>query len=181
MAKEKNNIYFLNDQTICVHGIAGAFELADDWQKANESTQFRTWAMEGIPDEGMDGALIEIQPGGRTPVQFVRSETTFWEVPYSGKLTLLLVSPKGELEMHHFDSNQEEASYMYVAQQGWTMCWLAHRHQDSPTHIIECEIPGFKSADLPTVPFGVNEFDGNPLPREFWAVIQAHHGGVIKI
>ncbi|HUS59828.1 MAG TPA: hypothetical protein VMX76_00360 [Nevskiaceae bacterium] len=141
------------------YGVEGVYSLA--------------WKLKDVDETVMDGALITIESGCRTLIQHVVSETTFCEVPQTGILTFLAVDPEGNLHIHHFDSQEEDASsYMMEVKKGWTMCWFASKNQIIPAHVLELREPGFKTSELATVEFGVAEFNGHPIPPKLWETIK---------
>ena len=156
---------------IMAKGYAGEIKSAPNWDVLTPDVRFRTWEFKEIDGNKKDGALIEIKPGGRTPVQHIESNTVFCEVPQTGKLTFLSVSPKGELFIETFDSEIDDTSYMMELGKGWTMCWVANPDQKDPAEVLEFEEPGFKSAKLPTVQEGATEINGHPLPQSLWKTI----------
>ena len=124
-----------------------------------------------MPEEQMDGAEILIEPGYRTPVQYVGSEHIFNEIRQSGRLIFLTVDPDGNFSRYVLDEDNA-GSYMFVMEKGWTMCWIASKNQQKSAEVLEFEEPGFASAELVTVEYGATEINGQPIPSEFWHAIK---------
>ena len=142
-----------------------------DWEQVTDGVRCRTWKFKDIDESICDGALVEIQPGRRTPVQYVKSDTTFCEVPLSGKLLFLSLSPAGKMSIEKFDSQENKGSIMFEMKKGSIMCWHAPENQRYPAEFLEFEEPGFKVSELPTVKSGAKEIDGHPIPPVFWAAV----------
>ena len=179
-----------NTQRIRGHSIPQQFTFNDSpinliprggWEKlvpgqANPGVEFITFTLEGVDPAIADGAKIRIPAGTRTLVQCNKSETEFSEVPQSGRLLFLSVSPKGEFFMDYFETAERDNSKLKGRiRQGWMMCWYALKGQ-SDSFVLEYEKPGFSSAELPTVETGANSFNGIPIP-EFWATVKALDNG----
>ena len=164
-SKIETTVRFVDGRTkVTVKGYVGEIESAPDWQQINSDVRRKTWKFKEIDNSLKDGALIEIKPGGRTPVQHIESDTVFSEVPQKGKLTFLSVDPEGNLYVEPFDSKIDDTRYMMELGKGWTTCWIADSNQEDPAEVLEFEEPGFKTARLPTVQNGATEINGHPLP-----------------
>jgi hypothetical protein len=129
-----------------------------------------------------DGAKVKIPPGKHTPIQFVGSETTFSEVPISGKLLFLCVSSKGELSMRYFQvSEHDNSAFQGFIAQGSIMCWYACLNQPD-AYVLEHEEPGFSSSDLQNIQeTDIDNYNGTPIPREFWIAFHALEEGQEKV
>ena len=144
----------------------------DEWEEVVPGVRCKTWKFKDVNAELKDGALIEIQPGVRTPVQYVETdEAVFNEVPQKGELIFVSVNPKGELSAYRIKSSEDSSSYMMEVKKGWVMCWYACKDQ-SPCEVLEYEEPGFSQIKLPTVDTGVNKIGDTPIPDEFWKLIE---------
>lgn len=130
--------------------------------------RWRTITYEGIEGENEDGALIELEPGARTPVELVATDTVFLEAPIQGQLTLLSLDPAGNIYVDSFDQSQDQASYAIVMEKGWIFCWFADKDQTDPAQVLETEKPKFKEGDLPIVSYKAAVFNGYPIPEKFW-------------
>lgn len=142
-----------------------------------EGVRFRTWKFKEVNEEEVDGALVEIQPGRRTPVQFVESDHIFSENFQKGKFLIIYVDSEGDLSVYKYDSSIEEVSFALCAKQGEIMCLYACKDNQQPAEVIECETPGFKTASLRTVEFGSTEIGGRLIPPELWRVIKSLDSG----
>ena len=170
--KVERQVDFVGRRSVRTPDYTGAIDYAPRWAKVVDGVRCRTWRFKEIDESLRDGALIQIQPAFRTPVQHVRSETTFCEVPLKGKLIFLSVDPQGNMFIDSFNSDADPTSYMMEIKKGWTMCWYAMSMQEEPAEVLEYEDPGFKTADLPTVDFGANNIDGHTIPESFWMTIK---------
>ena len=83
-AKVERTVDFINsDRTqVRANSYAGEVMYMPQWDDVAPGVRCRTWSFKDIDESVCDGALIEIQPGRRTPVQHVVSDTTFCEVPF---------------------------------------------------------------------------------------------------
>lgn len=152
---------------------------AGSWTQLEEveGVRFRTWKFKDVDEEEVDGALVEIQPGKRTPVQFVESDHVFSENFQKGKFLVIYVDSEGDLSVYKYDSSLEEVSFSLWAKQGEIMCLYACKDNQQPAEVVECETPGFKSANLRTVEFGSTEIGGRLIPPELWKVIKCLDSG----
>lgn len=174
MGRLESTISVLNNgDTLDFNQSVGNLLYEDKWTDLPHQTKFMKWQMENVDPDKFDGAVIEIQPGGRTPVQYVQKDITFWEVPVQGKVTALLVNPNGQFEMHHIDPANDNPNSMIEVKQGTTMCFLSHRNQPGPVVIYECEMPAFTDDCLVTVPDNSPEFDGHHIPNVFWTMVNS--------
>jgi hypothetical protein len=157
--------------------------------------RFRAVEFAGIDPSEEDGAFVVIQGGHRTSVQGVASETTFSEVPLEGRLVFLSVNPYGVFNTHYFDiDGNEDSPHMMQVTQGWLMSWYACKDQHralanndfeeflrevglfnhpSYARVLEHEVPGFSESSLPTIEANTENFNGTPIPPEFWSTIYA--------
>lgn len=135
--------------------------------------RFRTWKFAELDESIVDGALVEIQPGNHTPVQFVESAHVFSENFQKGTFYVLHLTREG-LTVYHYlaDGN----SFTLEVSQGEAMC-LFTSNKGEVGEVIECEQPGFSTAKLPTIPFGTETFQGLAIPNDFWRVLSALKSG----
>lgn len=158
-------------------GFAGEIA-AGDWTELPgvKGVRFRTWKFAGVNSEIVDGALVEILPGCRTPVQFVASEHTFDEVIQTGKMLLLYLTQDG-LSVYRYDPSVEDVSFTLRVGPGEIMCLYSLKENTSPAEVIETERPGFASAALLTVESGAKKINDLVVPEEFWQLISALDAG----
>lgn len=151
---------------------------AEDWTELTEvkGVRFRTWKFAKVDSEIIDGALVEVQPGCRTPVQFVATEHTFDEVIQTGKMLLLYLTDDG-LSVYRYDSSVENVSFTLRVGQGEIVCLYALKENTSPAEVVETERPGFASAKLLTVETGTKKMNDLVIPEEFWQLISALDAG----
>jgi len=151
---------------------------AEEWTELSEveGVRFRTWKYEEVDAEIVDGALIEINPGCRTPVQFVETDHIFEEIVQSGEFLLIHLGPEGLL-VYGYDSS-EEISFTMQAVKGEIMCLYALKKNDKPGEVIEYERPGFSSAKLTSVEKETREIGGLIIPAEFWKLIEMLDSGL---
>ncbi len=135
-----------------------------------EGVRFKTWKYEDVSEEIVDGALVEVMPGHRTPVQYVETDHVFDENIQKGKFLLLHLTKEG-FSIYKFDSAAEEVSFSLQVHQGEIMCLYALKENIEPGEIIECEQPGFSSAKLMTVEKGIKQIGDLIIPDEFWQTI----------
>lgn len=182
MIKTENLITYKDPERniITAKGFSGRVKYSENWEiiPGYEKLRFRTWQFEDVDASIKDGAQIEIQPGGRTPVQFVKSENTFYETFIKGKLLFLMVSPEGKLFVDSFDSSVHKVSYTLEVPKGYLMCWLSSNNQENPAEVLEYEEPGFSTVELPTVPDDALIFEGQTIPQEFWDIIHKFESGI---
>jgi len=135
--------------------------------------RFKTWKFEEVDPAQKDGALIEINPGARTPVQIVESKTVFTEVPLSGKLILVNMDSEGQLYAFQFDSDRDgDTSYQFEIGKGEIMCWVSPKDQDVPSEVLEYEEPGFASATLTNIEPGTDKVGEIELPSKLWEMVK---------
>ncbi|HVZ12100.1 MAG TPA: hypothetical protein VG965_03650 [Patescibacteria group bacterium] len=143
------------------------------WAEAARGVRFQPWTIDGVDEMERDGALIQIDPGHRTPLQYIESDTTMYEVPLKGKLLLLSVSPEGRFSIDDFNSEISSSSYMYELKKGSYLCWYASPDQTEPAEVLEYEEPGFKASKLLTVGPGINRgFGGHPIPGDLRTALE---------
>lgn len=147
--------------------------IASEWTaiEAVKGVRIRTWKYENVSEEIVDGALVEVMPGCRTPVQYVETDHTFDENIQQGKFLLFHITPDG-LAVYKYDSSNEEISFSLQVHKGELMCLYALKENDNPGEIIECEQPGFSLAKLVTVPEGATKMGDLEIPDEFWKAIK---------
>ena len=146
--------------------------VAEDWvsQEGVEGVRYRTWKFKDVSDEVVDGALVEVQQGRRTPVQYVETAHEFQENIQSGRFLLFHVTPDG-MAAYRYDSELSDASFFLEVIQGELMCLYVMKDSPVPGEVIECERPGFSSANLQTVPPGTARVGDLEIPPEFWEAI----------
>src|SRR3989344_1448124 len=146
---------------------------ASEWTELTEvkGVRFRTWQYEEVDSAMVDGALVEIQPGCRTPVQYVESDHVFDENIQAGKFLLIYLNSEG-LSVYKYDSSVEEVSFTLRVGKGEIMCLYMLKENDEPGEVIECEQPGFRSAKLLTVETGTEKVGELNIPSEFWELIR---------
>lgn len=153
--------------------------VASEWTVLEEvkGVRFKTWKYENVSDEIVDGALVEVMPGHRTPVQYVETDHVFDENIQQGKFLLFHITSDG-LAVYKYDSSVEEVSFSLQVHQGELMCLYALKENDKPGEIIECEQPGFSLAKLLSVPEGASKMGKLDIPNEFWETIKLLDEGV---
>lgn len=170
--KRSNQSYFVHpeDSEIQVGGWTRKINIDPSPQtyEGYPGLSWKTLTYEGIGGENEDGALIEPEPGARTPVELVATDTVFLEVPIQGRLTLLSLDPAGNVYVDSFDQSRSQASYAMVMEKGWIFCWFADKDQTDPAQVLETEKPKFKEGDLPIIPPDTAEFNGRKIPQRFW-------------
>ncbi len=147
---------------------------AEGWTELAEvrGVRFRTWKYEDVDADIVDGALVEIQPGCRTPVQYVETNHVFEENIQYGKFLLIHLDPEG-LSVYKYDSSIEDVSFALRVVQGEIMCLYVLKDSIRPGEVIECEHPGFSTAKLQTVEKGTVKIGDLDIPSEFWQLIAA--------
>lgn len=135
-----------------------------------DKLRWRTWKFENVPASERDGALIEIDPDGRTPVELVVADKVFSEVPLEGKLIFLHINPEGKISAYRFDSSKG-SHFQFELGQGEIFCWIAPK-QEEPAKVLEYEEPGFTESDLKLIEAGTAEVDGRKIPDEFWTMLE---------
>lgn len=135
---------------------------------------FKDWKFKGIDSSEKDGALIEVNPGARTPVQLVEADKTFSDVPLTGKLTFLHMDVEDNLRIYRFDSSRDEdKSYLFEIGKGEIMCWFASIKQNKPAELMEYEEPGYSPSDFTNIEPGTTEVSGRKIPAHFWEIVRA--------
>jgi hypothetical protein len=156
------------------------FDLTGEWDNVSDGVRCRTFAFKGTPADEVDGAFVEILPGHRTPVQLVNSEHTFNETPFGGKLIIFRVN-SGKLLIETFDPNKDiEGENTYSVGKDDLMFWYCLSDQDVVGEVIEHEIPGFSSADLPTITKESDILKGRQIPEVFWKIVEMVDNGEEK-
>lgn len=177
---QKRTIEYANQgkTRITAKGFTGEIKTAPEWTQLTDKVRFRTWEFEGVSPDEKDGALIEISPGGRTPVQLVESKTTFFEVPQKGKLLFLFVDPEGNFSVYRFNSlRDKDNSFMFRVPKNCFMSCYALKENQEPCEVIEYEEPGFSKSKLTDVGLGTESVNGHIVPKELWEVIRQLEGG----
>ncbi len=153
--------------------------VASEWKTIEgvSGVRYKEWRYEEISSEIVDGALVEVMPGYRTPVQFVETDHVFDENIQQGKILLFHLTSDG-LSVYKYDSSVEEVSFSLQVHQGEIMCLYALKENDKPGEIIECEQPGFSLAKLLSVPEGAERMGDLDIPPEFWKAIRLLDEGV---
>lgn len=173
---DKNSLVYAKGHLAGVHPTS-------EWTDINGTTRFRTWKFENVPAEEKDGAHIEIQPGGRTPVQYVAGETTFNEIPLRGRIIVLHLNNKGTCAAFRFDSSRRsDHSVMVEVTKGEVLCILAEKDQPDgkPAELLEYEEPGYTEDSLPDIKLGAQSIQGTSIPPEFWETLQILETGNIE-
>ena len=152
--------------------------VAGEWTALEgvKGVRFRIWKFKEVSDEIVDGALVEVTPGCRTPVQYVETDHVFNENIQSGKFLLFHLTNDG-LSVYKYDSS-EDVSFSLQVHQGELMCLYVMKESEKPGEIIECEKPGFSLAKLVTVPVGTVQMGELTIPDKFWKAINMLDEGV---
>ena len=147
---------------------------AEEWIELAEikGVRFRAWKYEVVDADTVDGALVEIQPGCRTPVQYVETDHVFEENIQYGKFLLIHLDSEG-LSVYKYDSSIEDVSFALQVVRGEIMCLYVLKDSIRPGEVIECEQPGFSTAKLQTVEKGTEKIGNLNIPSEFWQLIAA--------
>lgn len=164
----------------------------DDWQiiVGESPKDMEIWGQpvrfDDINPELEDGFLARVRAGCHTPPQWNGTDHKFTEVPWLGRLVFLHVNTRGEFTTAYFEVRTwENVDLVPRVTEGEIMCWCALNNQrlerwsdfeleifkdvpHSPAMFIEHETPGFVSARLETVPWGLERMGETPIPREFW-------------
>ena len=179
LPKTERDVDFSNqDRTkVSARGYEGDIEYTE-WEEVVPGVRCKTWEFKDVDASEKDGALIEIQSGVRTPIQYVETDkAVFNEVPLKGKLIFVSLSPQGELSAYKVDMNQDDNSYMMEVKKGWLMSWYACKDQPA-CEVLEYEEPGFSQIKLPTVETGVKQIGNTPIPDKFWQLIKQLEQGI---
>ena len=180
MADKEKGVDFENpDGSVITSGeFSGPIE-ASEWKTIEGvvGVRYREIKIAGVSDEIIDGALVEVTPGHRTSVQYVESNHVFDENIQLGKFLLFHITPDG-LSVYKYDPSIVEVSFSLQVHQGEIMCLYVLKENDEPGEIIECEQPGFKLANLVTVPKGTTKIGELEIPTEFWEAIKMLDEGI---
>ena len=145
---------------------------AGDWEEISDGVRFKKWKFKDVSEEIVDGALVEITPGHRTPVQFLETDHVFEENIQSGKFLVIYVDESGDLSVYKYDASIEPASFSLNVNKGEFMSIYALKENTTPGEVVECEQPGFISAKLITVDLNDTEIGGKPIPQELRDLIR---------
>lgn len=162
-------------------GHAGRIEFYGDLgtYEGYDKLKWGTWKFKDIDASVRDGALIEIEPGGRTPLELVKANKVFSEVPMGGELVFIHMDTRGSISAYHFDSRREnDKSILFNVTQGEAFCWVALGNE--MTEVLEYEEPGFTDSDLERVKTGAKEASGRQIPDDLWILIDQLERGQIK-
>jgi hypothetical protein len=161
------------------------FDLTGEWETVTEGVRCRTIAFKETPVNEVDGAFVEILPGYRTPIQLVRSDHVFTEAPFGGDLSLFHVDSSGNFKITKFDPNlMIDGEIAIEVKKGDLMFWYCDVESLALGEVVEYEIPGFNSAELPTVDKHSAELKGTVIPDDFWKaadLINSHNYSELKI
>ncbi len=151
---------------------------AGEWTVLEEvkGVRYRTWKYEDVSDEVIDGALVEVMQGCRTPVQYVETDHVFDENIQKGKFLLFHITADG-LSVYKYDSANEEVSFSLQVHKGEAMCLYVLKESETPGEIVECEQPGFSLAKLTSVPQGAEKVGDLEIPTEFWESVKMLDSG----
>jgi hypothetical protein len=149
-----------------------------EWIELSEvkGVRYRTWKYEEINSELVDGALVEIQPGCRTPVQYVETDHVFEENFQKGKFLVIKIDTEGDLVVYKYDSALGQLTL--EVEKGEIMCLYAIKENDEPGEVIECEQPGFSTANLVTVKDNTEKIGDLEIPNVFWQLIRSLDNGM---
>ena len=151
---------------------------AGNWVDLKEGVRYRPWKYENVNAEEVDGALVEIQPGSRTDVQYVETDHLFEEYPQEGKFLLIYLNQERGLEVYKYDASIEGVSFSLQAEKGDAMCIYALRENTPPGEVIECEEPGFSSANLVSIEVGTRRIGDLEIPVSLWQIITMLDEGI---
>lgn len=110
--KERNIHIDLGGGEITARGYSGRMEFYGDPGNypGYDGLSWKTWKFKETDASERDGALIELNPGRRTPVELVLADKVFSEVPLKGELVFLHINHEGKVFAYHFDSTREKDS-----------------------------------------------------------------------
>lgn len=166
---------------VSARGHAGRIEFSGDLgsYQGYPGLKWGTWKFKDTDASVRDGALIEIEPGGRTPLEQVKANKVFSEVPMAGELVFVHMDTGGRVSAYHFDSKRErDNSFLFEVSPGEAFCWVALGNV--MTEILEYEEPGFAESDLRLIHFGTTEVSGRRMPSDLWTMIKQLERGQIK-
>jgi hypothetical protein len=144
-----------------------------------EGLKWRTWKFEDTDASKKDGALAEINPGKRTPLELVEADKIFSEVPLEGELVFLHLDNQNNISAYHFDSKRpKDNSFVFEVIKGEVFCLIALGQK--PAEVLEYEEPGFTESDLKLIDAGTKEVYGRSIPDELWEMIEQLERGEIK-
>lgn len=159
-------------------GFEGEIEFFDKGEYPG--VRFKDWKFKDVDSSVKDGALIEVEPGGRTPVQLVDADKVFSDIPLSGDLIFVHLNNDDFVNIYRFKSwREKDKSYLFEICKGEIMCWFALREQQKPVELMEYEEPGFNPSDLINIDPGTKEVSGRKIPPMFWEIIKVLESGRI--
>jgi len=174
---EKSFSFIEGTSKVVVDGVAREVEFNDNWQDYQpEGYRWRTLVYENTDKSKEDAAIVNVRPGGKTPVQInLQSEKTeskhrIWDVHLSGGATLLICRKGEKPQVIKFGKGENIASRTNLIEQGTIICWFADSEQDTDVTLFESEIPGFESANIKRVDEDATEIQGQIIPQEFWEI-----------
>lgn len=166
---------------ITARGYVGRIEFYGDLGEypGYEGLKWRTLKFKDIDASQKDGALIEINPGKRTPVELVEADKVFSDVPLEGELVFLHMDNQNNISAYHFDSRRpRDNSFLFEVAKGEILCWVALGQKTA--EVLEYEEPGFIESDLRLIHSGTKDVSGRKIPDELWGMIEQLERGEIK-
>lgn len=140
---------------------------------------WRTWKFEDTDASKKDGALIEINPGKRIPLELVEANKIFSEVPLEGELVFLHLDNQNNISAYRFDSKRpRDNSFLFEVSKEEAFCWITTGQKTAV--VLEYEEPGFTDSDLKLIDSGTKEVSGRKIPDELWTMIEQLERGEIK-
>lgn len=110
--------------------------------------RWRTFQFENIDASEKDGAIGVLEPKSRIPIELVRADKTFSEVPLLGNLIFLHYSNRGKMSAYHFDGSRDtDYAFLFEVSRGDFLCWVNISEGDK-AEFLEYEEPGFSPDDL---------------------------------
>jgi len=177
--RERNVDFSDSSRTrIRARGHEGEIEYFDKGQFPG--VRFKDWKFKGIDASEKDGALIEIDPGERTPLQLVQADKVFYDIPLAGKLFFVHIDTEDNVSIYRFVSSREkDRNYHFEIGKGEIMCWVASAEQDKPAELMEYEEPGYTPSDFTNIEPGTSEVPGRKIPPQVWQIIKSLQDGKV--
>ena len=151
---------------------------ASEWKTIEEApgVRSREWMFEDIESEIVDGALVEVSQGHRTPIQYLETDHKFEENIQAGEFLVFQIDGGG-LSVYQYKTDSE-VSFALETHKGEIMCLYVLKESGVRGEIVECERPGFSSAKLVTVPHRSKRMEETEIPDNFWVAIEMLDKGI---
>lgn len=144
--------------TVAIGPMVGKVEFSGEWSEVNGSkgVSCRTWTVKGVDMNLVDGADINIERGGHTPIQEVNVAELVVDIPERGRGYVCVMDTDGQVYVNYFDGSEE---FQMVWTKEMLICWVAETRME----LTEFESPAFTDEMFTTVSDDVTQWKGRDI------------------